>query len=239
MKNILIIILAILIPAGLLAQEKKKKSGMTMGVNLAKWNGDADLFAKDLSDAINMEPGFSSFSFSNESRVGFVLGFFIEYPVLNSFSIQPELSFIQKGTKFAGNGRYTYDDGWESYTFDVEEDMIMQTNYLDLLALAKYNLANGKVIPYLLLGPGISYMVTSKMKVKVTIDGESESDSQKYKNFNKVDANVNLGFGLEFYKKARLEVRYQFGLVPILQDEYSDGYIMRNSGLAFNFVIVF
>lgn len=237
MKKLIVVVSFLLIPFMLLCQDKK--SGMSFGVNLGKWRGDADQFAKDLTNEINQEPGFSGFSFTNKPRVGFSMGFFIDYPIVNSFSIQPELNFIFKGTKLSSDGLVTIQDGYEQFTFEVTEDVIMQTNYLDLLVLAKYNLSKGKVKPYILAGPGVSYLVTSKMKIKVTVEDESETDSEKYEGFKNMDASINVGFGLELSKSLRIDARYQFGLVSIFQDQYSDGYNILNGGLAFNLVIAF
>jgi hypothetical protein len=229
------IILIVLLPFLIKGQEIK--SGLSIGLNSAKWIGDADLFADEVADGMNMEEGFNGFSFDNKSRIGFSLGFIVDCPVIKAFSIQPELYFIQKGTKLKGDGYITVNDGWNNYTFNVEEDLIMQTNYIDLLVLPKYNLSEGKVKPYILAGPGVGYLVTSKMKVKVKIEDESDSDSEDYEGFKNFDFNFNFGFGFDFSGSIRLDARYQLGIISILDD--GSGYDLRNSGIAVNLVAIF
>lgn len=215
------------------------KTGLSIGISSGRWLGDSDQFAKDLSNEMNKEDGFSGFLFNNKSRIGFSLGILVDCQVKKAFSIQPEIYFIQKGAKFSGSGNITVDDGWDSYTFAVEEDIIIQTDYIDLLVLAKYYLSKSSVKPYLLAGPGIGYLISSKMKVKVTIEDESDSQSEKYEGFKKIDANFSFGAGLDFVETIRLDIRYQFGLIPVLKDEHSDGYNLRNGVLAFNLIAVF
>lgn len=238
MKTKLIMLLLVLIPFISMGQEKK--SGLFIGLNMAKWIGDADKFATDLSNGMNQNEGFSGFSFKNRSRVGFAIGFFIDYQIKESLSIQPEIQYIQKGTKFSGSGRITIDDGYSCISYHIDADMIMRTDYLELLVLAKYNLSKRNVKPYIIAGPGVGYLIVSKMKVKVTVQGsDSDSDTEKYDGFQRVEASLAIGGGFDFSESIRFDIRYQFGLIPVLKDEYDDGFKMRNGGFAINLVAVF
>jgi len=233
MKKKLIISILLIIPFFSISQDISY--GCSAGLNMAKWTGDANKFANDLSNEINLYDEFSEFSFSNKSRIGFVFGFFIDFKIKESFSIQPEIQYVQKGTKFSGNGSITMSNS----TFRVKEVLVMQTDYIDLLVLAKFDLAKNNIKPYFIAGPGVSYLVSSKMKVKVTIENESDSDHEDYEGFKKVDANFNFGIGFDFAKTIRSDIRYQLGLSSIFKDEYSDGYEMKNRGLTFNLAVVF
>lgn len=238
MKKISILLLVCLyLPFFISGQEVK--TGLSIGINSAKWVGDADQFANELGMTMNMIEGMSGFSFDNKFRIGFSIGLIVDYQVKKAFSIQPELYYIQKGAKLEGDGLITVDDGWDYYTYTVEENLTMQTDYVDLLLLAKYNLSEGNVKPYIIAGPGLGYMVTSKMKVKVNVDGDSDSDSEKYDDFKDFDAHLNFGFGLDFSSTIRLDARYQLGIISILNDDTTSGYDLRNGGIAVNLVAVF
>jgi hypothetical protein len=229
MKNIILIVLVALVP--ILSIGQGLKYGMSLGVSLNKWHGDADKFAADLAYEMNHISSASGFSFSNKSRAGISIGIFADVPIQKSFSIQPELCYVQKGTKFKGQGQML------GYT--VEETLIMQTDYLDLAVLAKLKLGQGQYKPYLIAGPGVGYLVRSKMKVKVSVAGESESDSEKMEDFKKMDAKICVGGGFRVLDTVGLEVRYQFGLVPVLEDESSDAYSLKNGGFVLNMVFNF
>ncbi|MCD4772302.1 MAG: PorT family protein [Bacteroidales bacterium] len=237
MKSKIIILLVVLIPFFVISQEIHY--GLSVGFNMAKYLGDADKFANDLSNELNQIEDFSDFSFENKSRTGFGIGFFIDYQINKSLSIQPEIQYIQKGTNFSGDGIISVDDGYNNYTFRVQEDMIMQIDYVDLNVLAKYLFGTENIKPYLIAGPGISYLVSSRMKVKVKIEDESDSESEKYDGFKNLDVNFNLGVGLDFAETLRADIRYQFGFIPVLKDEYDDGFKMQNGGFAINLVAIF
>ena len=71
----------------------------------------------------------------------------------------------------------------------------------------------------------------------MNVDGETETDSQKCEGFKKFDAGINLGFGLEFAKGTKLEIRYQNGLLPVNDPSYDDGLEMFNNLISINISI--
>ncbi|GAB1451548.1 hypothetical protein MASR2M47_16040 [Draconibacterium sp.] len=217
-------------PLFLLSQEKHY--GISVGVNFSKWGGDEDLFAQELSNEMNLQDGFSGFDFSPEMRTGINLAFFIEYPIKNSLTIQPELSYSQKGVKFKGTG--SYGDYYDNYSTQV--DMVYQTDYADLVVLAKYYFTNGNTKPYIFAGPGAGFLVKSTIKVDATVEGESNSDSSDIDMDQKFDANLNVGGGLNFSDQVRLELRYCRGLISIFDD---NDYKLNNSVISINLIACF
>jgi len=225
MKKLTIVVLVVLFPTLLFSQ--KINYGFSVGMSTAKWRGDADLFAYDLANEMNKIDGISGFSFTNKSRLGIAIGAFAEVPLTKSFFFQPELAYSQKGTKFSGNGYV--------YSYKVEEKIIMQTDYINLSTLAKFYLSDGKTKPYLIAGPGVGYLVRSKMKVVATVAGESESDSEKMEGLKKFDANIIMGAGF-IISSLKLDIRYQLGLAQVFDNENGSGYEMKNGGFTFNLV---
>jgi len=236
-KTKIIIILLVLSPVFIFGQGKKK--GVSFGLNIAKWSGDTDGFTKSLADEMNQAEGFSGFYFINKPRFCFSMGYLIDYQINKSFSIQPEIWFIQKGIKFTGSGRVTVSNGYETQSFNVDETMTMQTDYAELSVFARYSITDSKVIPYLYCGPNFGYLIISKMKVKVAIDGDSDTESEKYSGFEDLDVGLSVGGGLDFSKKLRIDVRYQYGFTPVVNENSDDGFKMHNSVFIINLVTIF
>lgn len=187
------------------------------GLNLAKWTDDANEFANDLAREMVAVGGFSEFKFKNESRLGFTIGFKIDFPISGNVSFQPGVFYSQKGTVFNGEGIFE--------NIFLEEKLTMITDYFDLPLLFKLNLLNGKNKLYLLGGPSLGYLINSKMKVTVKVLGQSESDTDELKNCKYLNASIVFGAGIEFIDKIRAEIKYDAGLTSINDD---DSYILKN-----------
>lgn len=228
-----IIYVLLLFPLFSLCQEKHY--GLTVGVNFGKWIGDDELFAQTLSNEMNLEDGFSGFTFKSLQRTGMSLGLFINFPIKNFFSVQPEISYIQKGALFSGNGSYSY----YSDLYTVQTKMVYQFDYTNFVLLANYSFTKNNIRPYLIIGPGIDYLVSSQLKVKVTLDGDSNSQSSEIDLGKKMDANFIFGGGFNFSDQIRLEYRYSQGLTPISKDGGNTSMKLRNSGSTINLVAIF
>lgn len=214
--------------------------GFSFGVNFAKWSGDADSFANDLSFVMNQE-GFSGIDFEAKARTGVSFGIFYEYKFNKLLLIRPELTYTMKGAKFRHEGPVTFTYDYETYFVDLKEDLIMVMNYIELPVLLRFNFVDieKKTVPYLIAGPCISYLVTSKMKVKVDVDGEKETDSEKYDEFESFDWGLYGGLGIAFSKSASLELRYNYNFKPVVKEKYDDGYEVNNSMISINFMMGF
>jgi hypothetical protein len=233
MKLVFLIILLIRLPLSSICQEKHY--GLSTGVSIGKWLGADELFAQSLANNMNQEAGFSDFTFKSSTRVGFSMGLFYDLPVKRGFSIQSELYYIQKGTRFSGTGTYTdYQD-----PYSVKSDMIWQLDYIDLVFLAKLTLSGSEIKPFLVAGPGIACLASARLKVKISGEGSADSESTKVDGFNKFDANLNFGGGLDFYNSIRLDIRYSMCLVPVFTNELNQGLKLRNSVTSVNLVAYF
>ena len=229
----------IFICTSLFASGQYENFGGIYGLNIATWSGDVDKHAEEFGDGMNEIDGFDNFHFSNTPRISVNVGITRYFKINEFFSIQPEILFSMKGTKLSGSGDVTITENWETYTYNVEEDLIYTTNYLELPILAKFSIGDidNKVKPYFIAGPYVSYIISSKIKVKVKADGEKDKYKQKndvYKNF---DAGFDIGGGLEFSDGFRIELRYQIGLIPVIEEMYDDGYKMLNRLFSINIFI--
>ena len=223
-----LLILLLVIPLFALCQEKQ--AGLSVGLNFGKWLGDDDVFAEALAEEMNVQEGFSGFSFDSKSRTGFSMGFFYDFPIKKSISIQPEISYSQKGAKFSGDGDFDY----YGDSYSVKSDVVMRLDYLDVVVLAKYSLAESGVKPFFVAGLGFGYLLSSQMKVKVTVDGESDTNSSKMDGFQNMDAHLNFGAGIDFSESIRLDLRYALGLTSVFKDEdLKNGVISVSIGACF------
>lgn len=232
MQRLNLIILLFVLPLAISAQ--LVKPGLIAGGNLGKWNGNDVLFAEELAYGMNQALGSSDFSFTNKSRFGFLMGMVVDFQLTKFLSLQPEVSYSQKGTKFSGTGTVNY--GGELFT--VDEDLIVQLDYIDLVLLAKCFLTKSNVRPYILAGPGMGYLVSSRMKAIVTINGDTETDSEKADGFRKIDTHLNFGCGFDFSRSLSIEFRYYHFLNSLLE-ESNNNYDLFNSVKQINLIAYF
>jgi hypothetical protein len=214
---------------------QKKSTGLSVGINFGSWSGDATQFGNTLANEMNQQSGFSGFKFSPKARVGLSMSGFIEFPVHKSLSLQPELAYNQRGITFSGDGNISASG--ESYHTDM--DMNYQWDYLDFTLVAKYYLTEENKRPYLLFGPGLGYVISSGINVSATVDGESDSQSESIDGVKKIDANLNVGAGIDFSESIRLEVRYSRGILTLLDESSSTEGTFKNSGICLSLAACF
>ena len=214
MKKLVIILALCLI--SLVSVSQNINYGLYVGTTISRWSGDADIFADQLGEEMNLLSEFSGFDFENKERIGFTFGGFLEYSLTRYLSVRPEINYVQKGTKFHSTGQVS--------GYEIDMNLTMQNDYIESPVLIKLSLTKNESLfqPYLVGGPGIGYMVISNIKAKAIIDGDSSEDTEKYEGNNELDFNLNLGVGIKL-KEGSIEFRYQKGLKPVLTEEASDG----------------
>lgn len=171
--------------------------GVRAGVNLANVNIE--------QDGLNIEP---------DSRTGLNIGAILNIGVTDAFSVQPELSFIQKG-----------------YSLELLGDEVeLILNYLEIPILAKYAFGSESFQGFVQAGPAIGFALNGKSKF-----GDEEEDID----FDEDGLNT-FDFGLQFGAgaavpagpgEAFLDLRYALGLANISDDESGDDITTTNRGL--------
>jgi len=222
----------LLIPLLSICQEKqtgtskeKVTAGFLTGINFSKWGGEADEFAADFENEL-FYSGFSSTRLDNKYRFGISIGMYVDVPLSEHFSFQPELIYQNKGTSFKGSA---YFQG-----IDMNIKLNMVANYLSLPLLINIHTKReefGEFV-YFLTGPSLNIRTKSAMKVTVSAMGESETEEEKYEGIKSMDMNWVLAIGYDFYS-ARVEIRYEKGLANISKPDYSE-YDFRNSTITLN-----
>ena len=226
-KSIIMVALAALSFTTLSAQTLIPKAGLTLSKVAIDTEDDEDA-------DVSMNPGFT-------------LGVAYAFNITESFSLQPELLFIQKGFRV----KESYSSDGESFDDDSKNTF----NYFELPVLAKYSFGSGSTKFFLVGGPSLGVGIGGKYKTKekysYTIDGitytESESYSGKIKFGdgdddetlyvdNSVDIGVQLGAGVVIAEKVQIDIRYGLGFTDLSDDAKSKNRVLQFTvGVPFSF----
>ncbi|ESU28454.1 hypothetical protein FLJC2902T_18170 [Flavobacterium limnosediminis JC2902] len=194
MKKFVLSVAAVLTIGFANAQEKAKNTsdvsyGVKAGLNLANIVGD------DAGDA-NMYVGFNA-------------GLFVEIPVADKLSIQPELLYSTQGSKAEEN--------IEGYNFDLT----MKLNYINVPVMFKYKVADKFSLE---AGPYVGFLANSKIKYKSSIVSGSEDMDDLLKS---TDFGLGFGMNYELSDIVFANARYQAGLTQI--GDTGEGDDIKNS----------
>lgn len=188
------------------AQDEAKKTsdvkfGAKGGINLANLVGD------DAGDA-NIFLGFNA-------------GMFVEIPVTDKLTIQPEVLYSAQGSKSEGV--------IEGYNVDAT----LKLNYINIPVMFKYQVANKFSLE---AGPYVGFLTSAKLKFDVEGLGSDTLDMKD--DFKSTDFGFGLGMNYEFSDVIFANARYQGGLTEI-GDFDGEGNKIKNSvfqiGLGFRF----
>ncbi|AZI20236.1 porin family protein [Chryseobacterium taklimakanense] len=160
-----------------------------------------------------------------KSKVGFNAGLFMNAPLGQNFSIQPELLYSQYGDK----AEATIASNKYSYTRSLD--------YITVPVMFQYN-ATPEF--YLEAGPELGFLVSAKNKVKNETTGNTVTETSNYKDdLNGFNFGLGLGAGYYFTPNIGLTARYVAGFTDIAKDRPSGSDAVRNNvfqaGLAFKF----
>lgn len=176
MKKLLIVAFAFFMIGKVNAQSKKPSFGIKAGLNFS------NIIKTDDSN------------FKTNYNTGFNAGVFLNLPVVDRLSFQPELMFSQKGYKSDRTG--VLGDGTLTQT----------TNWIEIPILADIEAAKGFNI---YLGPQVSFLTKTVNKYDGTFSSSQqttyESDANKFK---KSILGGVLGIGINLNSKLSLNGRY-------------------------------
>lgn len=181
------------------------KLGVKGGLALANWS--------------TSEPLFGDYPLKN--KAGFVFGAFTNIGLAGNFSFQPEILYVQKGTKVAvTEGEVT---GTVKFNLDYLE--------IPLLLMYSFQKENSKLIPSIFAGPFIGFNLSAKEKVKIPGEEYTYDFKDEIKN---LEYGVTVGMGLA-KKMSKLtlhaDIRYDLGLSNIAEDTEGDFSIKNRTWL--------
>lgn len=160
------------------------------------------------------------------SKIGFNAGLFLNAPLAENFSIQPELLYSQMGDK--------YDQTIAGTTYARSRHL----DYITVPVMFQYNATPSF---YLEAGPEFGLMVNAKNKFTNETNNNTINETGDYKDqLNNFNFGVGLGAGYYFTPQIGLTARYVAGFTDIYNSDNngSDDSVKNNVfqvGLAYKF----
>ncbi len=175
--------------------------GVRVGANFANQNFDAD-----------------GLSISPDGLTGLAFGIPIEIGITESFAVQPELNFIQKGSSIE------FSDEIFGETFESKTDT--RINYIEIPILAKVKFGTETIDAYLAAGPTIGFGMSGKVETEVTAAGVTESAEEDIDfdedGIKRSDIGLSIGAGAGIAAgpgSLFLDLRYVLGLSNISDND--------------------
>ncbi|MDQ0476377.1 MULTISPECIES: porin family protein [Chryseobacterium] len=159
------------------------------------------------------------------SKIGFNAGVFMNAPLAENFSIQPELLYSQMG---------------EKYNQTISGTTYARSKHLDYVTLPVMFQYNATPSFYLEAGPEFGLLVSAKNKFTNESANTTIGESANYKDdLNAFNFGVGLGAGYYFTPNVGLTARYVAGVTDIAKERPSGSSAVRNNvfqvGLAYKF----
>jgi hypothetical protein len=172
---------------------------------------------------------FGTQSFNNvETRLGMDVGIFIDFSLTSKVSLLTEFHYMQKGSRFylaePNPDNPLPGNGYDALLYEMN----LNTNYLSIPILIKYNLLNSEAVPYLLGGFRIDFLV-SKNK-------DFESYFTRV-NLNNVDFGGTIGIGFQTKSiigiGTGIEIKYSPNFTKVVSSDYWANVTNRSFEISF------
>jgi hypothetical protein len=207
MKKHLLSAAFLLLSVAVMAQSKISY-GIRAGVTNATMQGDA---VESFKNILN----FANGSVTTQSKTGIYGGGFVNIPVSETFSIEPGITYTQKGYEMRGS-------------IGIKEtDLIsgrsqLNLGYVELPVLAKVNLSGLQ----LFAGPQVGYLTNATLRTRAGALGFNFiNDRRDVKNqFNDIDVSLTGGVGYQFTNGFRVQAAYDHGLSRVNSGQSVEAY---------------
>ncbi len=155
------------------------------------------------SSMSNAESSFSSGKTDVKNRIGFQFGLVGKLSITPKFSIQPEITFYQKGVKTedaAGTSKY-------------------KTGYIGIPIIAKYALAKIGVVKIHVEGGAFSNVRTGgEMEYTLAVNGQTSTSPLNNAGWRRMDYGFAIGGGFEYEQEKGIwvfDIRYDQSFVDV------------------------
>ena len=160
---------------------------------------------------------------SSSNRTGTIFGATLQLPVSSTFTIQPELLFLNKGAKFTQSTKAV---GGGSFRLD----------YLEVPLLLRYDFSRGVVAPHIYAGPSVGFNVGCGIEYRGTTGSAGANTDCGEDNFKPktLDYGLTVGGGLDFNLGGLAltgGARYGIGLADIRNDNSGEFKSRVNNGV--------
>lgn len=211
-------------PASATAQAR---FGVLVGTSVTTIDDVVPLGVEEVTDA-----------FKQKSRAGLQLGGYLQLPLSGGVSLQPELHYIQKGTKFEVS--------------DVEfgnAEVGIKLAYVEVPVLLRLDLGSSAVRPFFVAGPSAALRASCKVSFSLSgFGGDTDCDEAEGEEgeavddpFKKLDFGGIVGAGIQGSFGGRAvsaQLRYSRGFTSV-SEETIPGSTPRNSGFSILFGLGF
>lgn len=207
MKKVLFLSSIFFVSAAAMAQSTVS-FGVRGGITNSSISGDA---AENLQSMIKYTGG----ALTTQNKTGFYAGGFVNIPVSEQFSIEPGITYAQKGYTVRGQ-------------FGIEgADLVgakseLTLGYIEVPVLAKANLGGLQ----LFAGPQVAYLANASLHTRAGALGFNFiNDKRDVKpQFNDMDVSLTGGVGYQFGNGLRLQASYDHGLSRINAGQSMEAY---------------
>lgn len=176
--------------------QSKITYGLRGGVTNASIDGDAvESFQNILS--------YGGGAVTTQNRTGFYGGGFVSIPLSSQFSIEPGITYAQKGYELQGKLGIKGTDL-------IGGKAALNVNYVEVPLLAKANFSGLQ----LFAGPQVAYLANATLHTKAgTFGFNFINDRRDVKdNFNELDVSLTGGVGYQFGNGFQVQAAYDHGL---------------------------
>lgn len=155
----------------------------------------------------------------SSTNIGFALGLSLNFRFSQSFSLQPEVLYLEKGSRERVPG--------------LDEEIDLTMDYVEVPVLAKYHLPEfGIFRPHLYAGPYASFLIANNANVELPGNNDLTPD-QLIQQARDSDFGAVIGVGSNFdftFNTMSFDVRYSAGLTNAFD---RTGQTIRNGSLIF------
>lgn len=200
----------LLIAATASFSQTKPSFGIEAGITSSSIKGDA---AKGLDQLV----GFANGAITTAPKNGIYAGVNADFPISSNFSINPGLTYTQRGYEMMGEMTIK---GAE--VLSPSAKATLTSHYIDLPVLLKGNFNGLQVF----VGPQVSYLASADLKTSAGVAGFNffKKTFDASNQLNQWDAGVKAGVGYQFDNGINLAASYDHGLMKTDANKNFDAY---------------
>jgi len=189
---------------------------------------------------------------NQSNRTTFNIGGLVEFRLSPLFSLQVNALYNQKGIVLEGDfNTVIIEQGIPiSIKGNVEESINL--TYLSFPVLAKIELGQSNIKPYIIAGPEIGFLLSAKNVAKSSAEGEAmgqtsglitvEQEEDIKESFETFELAINVGAGVLIplgNVDIFVDAQYSFGITKINTESISDGEDIKNQVIMIDVGLLF
>ena len=142
-------------------------------------------------------------------RVGYHFGAYLNFPISESFALQPEVLYSTKGSKM----EYDYDLGIFG---NIKGNAKVKLDYIDIPLLGVFRVGDNFELH---VGPYFGFLANSNYELEGSIDSDGDGDLDS-DSFKSLDYGLVGGFAINI-KAIQIGARYNYGLQKVQDSDFA------------------